>query len=221
MQCAEGQGHLRQSAQPRNAQQRQRPLAKRHRVGRPQPKQWGEIRHGWQHEHGVVCQQRVKSHHDVGATLAHDLDLVRLYLRHRAVHAPDGASRRLRLISSVVAGVQVATGGRIWVSTEGGYRVFVESREIFDRTVPTRKPQAVRWQATQPVLSPQEAVRTRPSRASPRTFQVRSPATRPRAGPSAARVRSSANSAERSRSIPTGTMSASARCRSSTHVAAS
>lgn len=112
MQCAEGQGHRRQSTQPRNAQQRQRPLAKRHRVGRPQAKQWGEIRHGWQHEHGVVCQQRVKSHHDVGATLAHDLDLVQLYLRHRAVHAPDGASRRLRLISPVVAGVQVATGGR-------------------------------------------------------------------------------------------------------------
>jgi hypothetical protein len=35
-----------------------------------------------------------------------------------AVNAPVGASRRLRLSSPEVAGFQVSTGGRIWVSTE-------------------------------------------------------------------------------------------------------
>ena len=79
-----------------------------------------------------------------------------------AGNVPLGTSRRATPQLAFVAGFRVSTGGRIWVSTEGGYRVFVESREIFDRTVPTRKPQAVRWLATQPVLSPQEAVRTRP-----------------------------------------------------------
>jgi hypothetical protein len=48
-----------------------------------------------------------------------------------AVNAPQGASRRLRLSSpAVVAGCQVSTGGRIWVSTEGETREGSETRVV-------------------------------------------------------------------------------------------